>query len=77
VVSGQRESPGLGRSVRRWAAFEGVRTVVAGAVPWAALTWFVIVGASIIRDSERRGIHDRFAGTRVVSTRRVGPEKFR
>jgi uncharacterized RDD family membrane protein YckC len=55
-------NPGWARSIRRWLLFLPIglfwETAVAGSLG---------IGASIATDEFHRGLHDRFAGTVVVS----------
>ena len=69
-------APGWAASAMRWAVWSGLPLWVIGlAVPSlvAALAavsvlWSLVVVVSVVADTERRGIHDKVAGTVVVAS---------
>jgi uncharacterized RDD family membrane protein YckC len=61
--AGQRLTPTV--VVRRWIAYQGVQ-----ALPYIGLPYLVIDLLWPVRDARRQALHDKFARTCVVVTRR-------
>jgi uncharacterized RDD family membrane protein YckC len=67
ATDAEPQPPGWGRSWRRWAVPQ-----VPGLIPLPATG--LLAYAPAVRDSRRRGLHDRAAGTVVVDVRTPSPQ---